>query len=160
MYGRGWRKTEIYKQEERPGSRRAFLLLHINMPIWCRPGAVLCRTGRSLLQHLQKLVDGIVPQRVGAIGPSPPAMSWPSIMQSRRWAETDTPPIWHTTKLQSSYRLPMEMPAMGSNPPPRPKILLQNQISNGYIKMTNALFSNRGVQHIVDVAYGKRASTD
>ena len=81
-------------------------------------------------------------------------------MQSRRWAETDTPPIWHTTKLQSSYRLPMEMPAMGSNPPPRPKILLQNQISNGYIKMTNALFSNRGVQHIVDVAYGKRASTD
>ena len=54
----------------------------------------------------------------------------------------------------------MEVPAMGSNPPPRPKFLLQNQISNGYIKMTNALFSNRGVQHIVDVAYGKRASTD
>ena len=33
------------------------------------------------------------------------------------------------------------------------KFLLQNQISTGYIKMTNALFSNRGVQHIVDVAY-------
>ena len=33
------------------------------------------------------------------------------------------------------------------------KFLLQSQVSAGFIKMTNALFSNRGVQHIVDVAY-------
>lgn len=33
------------------------------------------------------------------------------------------------------------------------KFLLQNQVSAGFIKMTDALFSNRGVQHIVDVAY-------
>ena len=33
------------------------------------------------------------------------------------------------------------------------KFLLQNQVSAGFIKMTNALFSNKGVQHIVDVAY-------
>ena len=46
----------------------------------------------------------MLPHLVGAMGPSPPTISYPSIIRPFSWADMEMPPpIWHTTYLHSAY---------------------------------------------------------